>query len=53
MWIKYVIMVLITIDILGKIALIDDERPPITKGGAIFNAVFGGLLIAGIIYYWK
>lgn len=49
--IKNTLIVLLIIEVVGKILIIDQERPPVTKGVAALTAIFNGAFIYAIIKY--
>lgn len=49
--IKWVIIVLLAVSTLGGIALIGEERKPLTPGTVIGNVILTGLVIAAIVTY--
>ena len=48
-WFKIVLIVLYVIGALSNIALIGEERKPITKGTAALSVLLNGFLIWGVI----
>lgn len=48
-WFKIVIITLYALGALSNIALIGDERKPITKGVAALSVLLNGFLIWGVI----
>lgn len=48
-WYAWVLVALFALEALGRVALIDQPRQPITAGGAIAGLVLNGLLIWAVV----
>lgn len=53
MWFKYLLFILLTIEPLAVISNIGVERKPVSKGTAVMQVILSGLLLLGIVHYWK
>jgi hypothetical protein len=51
--VKWILVVLYTIGILGTIGDVGKPRNALTPGDAARATFVGGLLIASILYFWK
>ncbi len=50
---KYIIIGIICIGTLSNVALIGEERKPVTRGTAVLGIIFSALEILAIVLYWK
>jgi hypothetical protein len=53
MWFKWMLISVWALAGLVNVLMIDEPRDPISKGGAVAQVIVSGLLIVGILHYWR
>lgn len=53
MWFKWLLVGILVLGVLLTIGRIGAERKPYTPVDGVVSVVFDGLLILGILHYWK